>query len=293
MDDLHIPVLLREVIEYLAPAAGRIYVDANLGLGGHTQKILETSGPNGQVIGFDWDADALARAKKRLAPYEGRVRFVHRNFAEIRKSLQELGIERIDGLLLDLGLSSLQLDVSGRGFSFLKDEPLDMRMDVRRKDTAAGLINSLSEEELADLFYYYGEERQARRIAGFIVEARQRKKIETTARLAGIVAEAVPRRFHPRKIHVATRTFQALRIVVNDEIENLKTVLRDGAEFLKTGGRFCVITFHSLEDRLVKRAFAGNEILKPLTRKPVTAGEEELSRNPRSRSAKLRAAERV
>lgn len=205
----------------------------------------------------------------------------------------ELGIDRIDGLLLDLGLSSLQLDGSGRGFSFKGSEPLDMRMDERVKGTAADLLNSASQEDLADIFYYYGEERQARPIAARIVEARKKTPFTTTDQLVAVVEQAVPRRFHPQKIHVATKVFQALRIAVNRELENLDQVLADGAALLAPGARFCVISFHSLEDRMVKRAFRENPRLKVLTAKPVVPGNEECKANPRARSAKLRIAEAV
>lgn len=204
----------------------------------------------------------------------------------------ELGIGRIDGLLLDLGLSSLQLDGSGRGFSFKGSEPLDMRMDQRQATTAAELVNEASEEELADIFFYYGEERQARRIAERIVEERRKEKIVSTDQLVALVAQAIPKRFHPPKIHVATKVFQALRIAVNRELDSLEQILADGASLLAPGARFCVISFHSLEDRLVKQAFRENPLLEVVTAKPITPGREECLRNPRARSAKLRVAAR-
>jgi len=291
--DMHIPVLMAETLQWLAPTPGSILVDGTMGLGGHAGAILEANGPDGRLVGFEWDEEALARASRKLAPYGDRLIVVRRNFAELAAGLAELGITAIDGLLLDIGLSSLQLDGSGRGFSFKGDEPLDMRMDNRGEVTAADLINEASAEELADIFYGFGEERQSRRIAGRLVEERHKGRIGTTAELARIVAEAVPRRFHPRHIHVATKVFQALRIAVNRELDNLVRVLADGADLLKPGGRFVVITFHSLEDRLVKRAFRDHPDLKVLTRKPVVPDAVECSANPRSRSAKLRAAEKV
>ncbi|MBW2506727.1 MAG: 16S rRNA (cytosine(1402)-N(4))-methyltransferase RsmH, partial [Deltaproteobacteria bacterium] len=197
---------------------------------------------------------------------------------------------KVDGLLLDLGVSSLQFDSQERGFSFQKSGPLDMRMDIRTHLTAEIIINSFSQEDLADIFFYYGEERQARRIAAYIVEERAREKITTTSHLARIVAHAVPRRYQPRKIHVATKVFQALRIAVNSELDNLTTALDSISETLKPGGRICIITFHSLEDRMVKRKFKDLPGLTILTKKPVTPAEEEVKRNPRARSAKLRAA---
>ncbi len=290
MDTIHLPVMAEEVIKFLKPVDGGLYVDGNLGLGGHTERILESSHPSGQVIGFEWDVDALKMAQKRLAHFGGRVRYIRRNFAALKETLMELGISQIDGLLLDLGVSSLQLDSSGRGFSFRGNEALDMRMDDRAAQTAADIVNKASEQELADIFFYYGEERQARRIAARIVEQRRQKRIETTDQLVGIIEHAIPRKFWPSKIHVATKVFQALRIAVNRELENLSEILTDGATFLRPGACFCVISFHSLEDRLVKQAFRENPALRVLTPKPIVATKEECQLNPRARSAKLRAA---
>ncbi len=290
--ELHRPVLLDEVVEWLAPVDGGVYVDGNLGLGGHAERILEKSAPDGVLVGFDWDAAAMARARQRLARFGDRVHFVRRNFATIKETLAELGFGGVNGLLLDLGLSSLQLDVSGRGFSFKGDERLDMRMDEREGRTAADLLNSAGQDELADIFYYYGEERQARPIAARIVASRQQEgPFTSTAQLVRAVEAAVPRRFHPKKIHVATKVFQALRIAVNRELENLERVLRDGVEVLSPGARFCVITFHSLEDRMVKQAFNSHAALRVLTKKPIVAGPAEVAVNSRARSAKLRVAE--
>jgi len=287
---LHTPVLLEETLKLLAPVDGGIYVDGTLGLGGHAREILEQCGPTGQVIGFDRDGDAIARAQRNLAPYGKRVTFIRRNFAEIKKGLSEIDIAHVDGLLLDIGLSSLQLDASGRGFSFKGNEPLDMRMDDRGQVTAADLLNQRGADELADIFYYYGEERHARRIAAQIVSEREKVGFETTDQLAAVVAQAIPKRFHPKKIHVATKVFQALRIAVNRELESLARILDETVDILKPGGRVCVISFHSLEDRLVKWKFRENPALKVLTKKPVVPSEAERRRNPRARSAKLRAA---
>ncbi|MBU4177361.1 MAG: 16S rRNA (cytosine(1402)-N(4))-methyltransferase RsmH [Desulfurivibrionaceae bacterium] len=292
MQPSHLPVMLEEVVTCLAPVDGGVYVDGNLGLGGHTERILEVCGPTGRVVGFDWDAAALTLAQERLARFSGRVRFVHENFSSIKETLMEFGIGTIDGLLLDLGLSSLQLDASGRGFSFKGSEPLDMRMDQRQATTAAELVNEASEEELADIFFYYGEERQARRIAEEIVGARRKEKIVSTDQLVALVDQAIPKRFHPKKIHVATKVFQALRIAVNRELDSLERILADGATLLAPGARFCVISFHSLEDRLVKQAFRENPLLEVVTPKPLTPGRAECLRNPRARSAKLRVAAR-
>lgn len=297
MNSLHQPVLLTEVLSWLAPVSGGIYVDGNLGLGGHAAAILEASAPDGRLIGFDWDEEALTRARRHLDRFGDRAHLLQRNFVELEATLGELGISHIDGMLLDLGLSSLQLDGAGeegrgRGFSFRRPEPLDMRMDRRHGPTAADLLRELGEAELADIFFYYGEERQARRIAGRLVQQRRQTPIIDTVQLADLVAGAVPRRFHPRKIHVATRVFQALRIAVNRELENLEKILETAPSRLSAGARLAVITFHSLEDRLVKRAFRQDPGLAVLTPRPVTPSAAELQHNPRARSAKLRVAQR-
>jgi len=287
---IHTPVLLEEVIRFLAPVDGGVYIDGTLGLGGHTEKILQACGPSGRVIGFEWDANALALARKRLAPFGERFYALHRNYAEIMDGLRSIGIDKVDGLLLDLGVSSLQFDSGERGFSFQANGPLDMRMDSRLERSAADIINDCSEDELADIFYYYGEERQARRIAAHIVAERTANRITATSQLARIIAGAVPKKFQPRRIHVATKVFQALRIAVNQELDNLAVALDCVTKILKPGGRVCIIAFHSLEDRLVKWKFKDNPELHILTKKPVIAGAEEIRTNPRARSAKLRAA---
>lgn len=290
---MHQSVLLEEVVASLAPVSGGVYVDANLGLGGHAERILEASAPDGRLIGFEWDQKAMALAQRRLAPFAGRVEFMAQNFAGMPQGLQELGIPKVDGILCDLGLSSYQLDASQRGFSFKGSQPLDMRMDSRQLQTAADLLRTASEEELADIFYYFGEERQARRIAAFIVEGRKSTRLETTDQLVALVEQAVPKKFQPQKIHVATKVFQALRIAVNHELDNLIALLKAAPVLLKDDANFCVISFHSLEDRLVKRAFAETQNLKVITRRPVVASVEELTINPRARSAKLRVAKKV
>jgi 16S rRNA (cytosine1402-N4)-methyltransferase len=289
---LHTSVLLPECIHYLAPQAGKVYVDGTLGLGGHTEAILAASAPDGRVIAFEWDDSALQYALQRLERYKDRLTVVRRNFAELSEGLDEIGVQKIDGLLIDIGVSSLQLDMGERGFSFQRDEVLDMRMDNRGKTTAETILASCSEQELADIFYYYGEERQARPIAGAIIEYRKKEQIRTTKQLVHIVAHAVPKRFHPKRIHVATKVFQALRIVVNTELENLARILDDGVRYLKPGANFCVISFHSLEDRIVKRKFRNNELLEVVTGRPVQSSPEEIAVNPRSRSARLRVAQK-
>lgn len=292
---IHKPVLLTETIGFLAPRDGGIYVDGTLGLGGHAECILEKCGPGGRLIAFEWDDNAIRLARERLQAYGPRLLIIKNNFAEIKNSLAAINVAKVDGLILDLGLSSLQLDGengggSGRGFSFQRSEPLDMRMDSSRQLTASELINKAKEDELADILYHYGHERHARRIAARIVQERKKEPVDTSDRLARIVAAAVPRRFHPKKIHVATKVFQATRIAVNSELANLARILDDAPSILKAEGRFCVISFHSLEDRMVKRKFKEDPALEVLTRKPITPTKEECLLNPRARSAKLRAA---
>jgi len=287
---IHIPVLLEEAIRFLAPVDGGIYIDGTLGLGGHAERILQSCGPSGRVIGFEWDASALELASKRLAPFAERFKALHRNYSEIAAGLAEMDIHKVDGLLLDLGVSSLQFDSRERGFSFQTDGPLDMRMDKRMQLSAENIINEYSRDDLADIFYYYGEERQARRIAAHIVEERLKNRITTTSQLARIVATAVPKKYQPKKIHAATKVFQALRIAVNKELDNLSIFLDSITQVLKPGGRVCIISFHSLEDRLVKWKLKETPGLHILTKKPVIPGAAEVKMNPRARSAKLRAA---
>jgi len=290
---LHVPVLQAEVLDWLQPRSNGLYVDGTLGLGGHTQALLERTAPAGRVIGFEWDEEAAGQAAARLSRYAERFRIVLASYTSLLPELDKLGIGRIDGLLADLGVSSLQLDQAERGFSFRADSTLDMRMDRRNPVTAADLIARLSEEQLADILYYYGEERQARRIARFLVKAREEEPVATTGRLAAVVAAAVPGKYHPHRVHVATKTFQALRIAVNGELDNLVQLLALAPEVLAPGARFCVITFHSLEDRMVKQAFKQNSAYAVLTKRPIEPSEAEVARNPRARSAKLRVASRV
>jgi len=290
---IHRSVLLDECIAFLNLQSGKVYMDGTMGLGGHSEGILQASAPEGRVIAFDWDGAAIEKSRQRLAVFGDRLTIVRRNFSEIKEGLAECGIDRVDGILIDIGLSSLQLDIGGRGFSFQQDEPLDMRMDIRQKVTAASILANCKEQELADIFYYYGEEKQARRIASFVVEERKKRPFETSRQLVDIISKAVPKRFHPKRKHVATLVFQALRIAVNTELENLSKILDEAANHLIPGSRFCVISFHSLEDRMVKRKFRENDKFKVLTKKPVRASQEEVEANPRSRSARLRVAEKV
>ncbi len=291
--DLHIPVLFQEVMEWLRPFSPGCYVDGTLGLGGHTEMILEQSAPAGRVLGFDWDAQAIGYAAKRLANFGDRFQLVRASYADIVEQLHDHRQEQVDGILVDLGVSSLQLDCPERGFSFREDAPLDMRMDTEREVTAEQLVNRLSQEELADVFFHYGEERQARRVARFIVEARVQQPLKSTRQLAELIAQAIPRKYHPKKIHVATKIFQGLRIAVNRELDNLSRLLTDAPDVLKPGARLCIITFHSLEDRIVKQAFAKAPHYKVLTNKPVLPTADEVRKNARARSAKLRVAEKL
>ncbi|PIV20568.1 MAG: 16S rRNA (cytosine(1402)-N(4))-methyltransferase [Deltaproteobacteria bacterium CG03_land_8_20_14_0_80_45_14] len=289
----HIPVMVEEVMAFLKCETGRTYVDATLGGGGHASEILKRTAPDGALIGMEWDEDALAEAKNVLMPFGDRVKIFRENFIHLSDLMKA---ESVDGILLDLGLSSIQLEKEGRGFSFKGDGPLDMRMDQRMNHTAAHLINHLSLEELEYTLSLYGEERWAKRIAKAIGQEREREPIRTTQTLRKIIHHAIPRRFYSWRIDPATRTFQALRIRVNDELENLRKLLETGWKILKKGGRMCILSFHSLEDRMVKETFRTlekQEEMRVLTKKPVTPSEEERKKNPRSRSAKLRCAERI
>jgi 16S rRNA (cytosine1402-N4)-methyltransferase len=300
----HIPVLVEEVMALLRCEPGKTYVDATLGGGGHAIEILKRTAPDGIVIGVEWDEDAFAEAGKILMPFGGRVKIFRENFISLPDLLRKIEIESVDGILLDLGLSSLQIEKEERGFSLKREGPLDMRMDQRTVHTAADLVNHLSEKELADTLFEYGEERWAKQIAKTIARERGRVPIWTTQALRKIVHRAIPRRFHSRRIDPATKTFQAFRIKVNHELENLRGILETGWRLLRKGGRICVISFHSLEDRMVKETFkrwekggadfpSSEGSMRVVTKKPVTPSEEERRRNPRSRSAKLRCAERV
>jgi len=291
--EAHIPVLPDAVLKHLGLRPGGVYVDATLGLGGHAEAILQVAPPVGRLIGFEWDADAAARAAQRLAGFGERFELVRASYADLVPELDQLGVREIDGLVADLGVSSLQLDQADRGFSFRGDNPLDMRMDRSRPMTAAMLVADLTEEALADIFFYYGEERQARRIARFLVQAREKEPVATTGQLAEVVAAAVPRKYHPPKVHVATKVFQALRIAVNQEMENVSRLLAEAPTVMLPGARICIITFHSLEDRIVKQAFAGNPAYTVVNRRPIGPTAEEIGRNPRARSAKLRVAVRT
>jgi 16S rRNA (cytosine1402-N4)-methyltransferase len=319
----HEPVLLKEVVEWLRAHEGGTFVDCTVGLGGHAKAMLDAS-PGTRIVGIDRDKDALALARERLAIFEHRVQLIHSDFDDVRSLLDRAGITEARGVLADLGVSSLQLNRSERGFSFVSDAPLDMRMDQTSGETAAELMNQLSESELADLIFEYGEERKARRIARAIARARERDAIVTTKQLADIVVRALNIRGRWR-IHPATRTFQALRIAVNDELKALERFIPAAISALARGGRLAIISFHSLEDRIVKRSFlresgrcqcetrsmqsdrgrkelvdeivcercGASTRIRILTRKPVRPTPEEIERNPRSRSSLLRVCERL
>ena len=306
----HIPVMVPEVLRALEVKPGGAYIDANLGEGGHTEAILQASGPDGKVLGIDADAEAIVSATQRLSEWASRLTTANANFRDIRSVAAERGLDAgsVDGILFDLGLSSLQLDIEERGFSFRRPDPLDMRFDVRQTLTADDIVNRYGRDELADLIYRYGEERASRRIAARIVAARP---IQTATELASVIAAAMPRRGGGRRLHPATRTFQALRIAVNDELGALEAGLEQAMALLTPGGRLAVIAYHSLEDRIVKNLFrlAASDCICPperpicdcghvatvrlVSRRVVKPSQAEVEANPRSRSARLRAVERL
>lgn len=306
----HISVLLNECIENLNINPSGIYVDGTLGLGGHSKEILKRL-TTGRLIGIDRDQSAIERTSERLSEYADKMTLVHGNFKDVAKILDELGIDAVDGMLFDLGVSSPQLDEAERGFSYMKDAPLDMRMDSSSSLTAFDLVNGFDEQELKRIIRDYGEERYAAKIARKICEYREHREIKTTIELSNVIRSAMPAAALREKQHPAKRTFQAIRIAVNDELAAVDEMMRTAPDKLKPGGRLCVISFHSLEDRIVKTGIAAREngctcpreapvcvcgfvrTLKSVQRKPILPGEDELTSNPRSRSAKLRVAERV
>lgn len=311
MKIMHLPVLTGEVLEMLQIKKHGTYLDGTLGDGGHAEQILSRMGPHGLLIAFEQDKDSVSFAEKRLQPFKSRMKIFHDNFKNAKNVLHKEKIGLLDGILLDLGVSSRQLGNSERGFSFASDAFLDMRMDQRNKTTAFDLLNNSSENELTTIFKEFGEERWAKRIARAIVRKRETTPIRTTGELSALILSVVPAKSRKYKIHPATRVFQALRIAVNNELEALSTILDDGIECLKPSGRFCVISFHSLEDRLVKTRFRQLEkgcicpldipqcvcgkkgVLKVITKKPVVPTDDEVKKNPRARSAKLRVAEKI
>ncbi|HAH85938.1 MAG TPA: 16S rRNA (cytosine(1402)-N(4))-methyltransferase [Armatimonadetes bacterium] len=308
MTEYHAPVMLKEVLEVLQPEAGATYIDCTVGGGGHSIEIAKRIVPGGLLIGIDRDDDALKAASLRLEEFKNSVILEKGNFENLGEIAERLGVTKARGILLDLGVSSHQLDVPERGFSFRQDALLDMRMDAGEALTAAELVNTLSERELSDLIWKYGEDRWARRIAKFIVK---RRPVRTTGELAETIKAAVPVGARAENIHTATRTFQALRIVVNRELESLQNGLESAIRLLESGGRICVLSYHSLEDRIVKETFlrfsgrckcppglpictcGAREIIHILTRRPISPTDAEVKANPRARSAKLRAAQKL
>ncbi len=287
---VHNPVMVEEVVRLFAEISPSLMVDGTVGLGGHAEALL-TSLSLSLLVGIDGDETALGIAERRLEPFDQRVKLVQGSYCEVDEILERLGYEKVDGILLDLGLSSLQVDDPARGFSFISEGPLDMRMDRSRGLTAWDVVNSYPQRELERVIREYGEERWARRITMRIVEERRVHSIDTTTELANLVSRAIPRRFHPRRIHPATRTFQAIRMEVNGELQCLDKFLKLFPGVVANGGRVVVISFHSLEDRMVKRAFreledSGGGIR--VTKRPLVPSEEEVQKNPRARSAKLR-----
>lgn len=311
IESQHIPVLLRPAIEFLNCRPGGIYVDATVGAGGYARSILDETAPDGRVLGLDWDSEAIERVRERLGGYGQRLILEKADFADIRTVLLKHGITQVDGIVADLGVSSYQIGEPRRGFSFMHEGPLDMRMNRDLQITAADLVNTLPEKELADLIFRYGEDRLSRRIARAIVAARAKGRIETTAQLSELIRKAVPGTRDSLRIHPATRTFQALRIAVNREIDSLRRFLPEALSALEIGGRLCIVAFHSIEDRAVKETFRdwarscrcpreraaceceGGPLVRPLTKKVLRPSPDEVERNPRARSARLRAVEKL
>lgn len=296
MEFAHTTVLLQESIANLNCRPDKIYVDCTLGGGGHSEAILKAAGPSARLIAIDQDKDALEATSRRLEPFKEQITFVHSNFSRLDEVLKDLKIDKVAGLMFDLGVSSYQLDNPERGFSYMQDAPLDMRMNAEADLTAGDLLQQLSEQELAKIIWEYGEERWSKRIAGFIVEARKKKRLETTGDLVEVIKAAIPAGARRNGPHPAKRTFQALRIAVNNELGIIRDSLLKGINCLEPGGRICVISFHSLEDRLVKhtlREQKQEKTVQVLTKKPILPSDEEVDSNPRARSAKLRAAEKM
>lgn len=293
---VHFPVMAAEVLQWLHPRSGGIYVDCTVGHCGHALAILSSCQPDGILLGIDRDLQAINSCRKRLHAFGDRAWLVKAHFMELKTTLMQRGIQRVDGVLFDLGVSSPQLDDPSRGFSFRSEGPLDMRMDQGSDRTAADIVNGLDEGSLADMIYRLGEERYSRRIARAIIGTRRHRAFTTTSQLTSVIESAVPAHYRRGRIHCATRTFQALRIAVNQELDHLEASLKDAANVLAPGARLCVISFHSLEDRIVKHTFkalsAQRGDLDILTKRPQTPSEHELDQNPRSRSAKLRVLQR-
>ena len=310
-ENLHSPVMAKEVAEYLDLPEGAAVVDATVGLGGHSGRLLREYPSISRIIGMDVDENALEVAGRRLSGYAKKIELVNRNFIHVGNAVRAVGLERVDGIVADLGISSFQLEHSGKGFSFRKNEPLDMRMDGSLQFSAYDLVNGMKGGELEHIFRSYGEERFAGRIAASIIRSRTEKPIQTSRELASLISSSIPKKFHPKKTHPATKVFQALRISINNELDNLVTFIEEAVSVLGPGARLAIISFHSLEDRIVKNAFrrldspcecppdfpvcACGKVrrLKLVTGSVVTPGKEEVGENPRARSSKMRVAEGV
>jgi 16S rRNA (cytosine1402-N4)-methyltransferase len=298
IEKLHVPVMLQEVLDFLKPQPGQVIVDATLGTGGHALEILRRIIPGGRLVGIDRDENSLAICKERLAEFKDSVDFVHANFADLDQVLEKLGIKEIDGIIFDLGISSYQLADAARGFSFQEEGPLDMRLDKSSYISAYDLVNNLNENEISQLLWNFGQERWHNRIAHLLVQERRNEPISTTKQLANLVMRAIPQRYRRSyyRIHPATRTFQAVRIAVNRELEILESTVKKAVDILRKPARICVISFHSLEDRAIKhtfRALKAEGLINIVTAKPLTPGPRELEANPSSRSSKFRVAERA
>lgn len=307
----HVPVLLNETVDNLVWKKDGIYVDGTLGGGGHSKEVLKRIGSEGRLIGIDRDSDAIEAAQNKLSQYKEKLMLAHSNFSDVKNVISKFGLEKVDGMMMDLGVSSPQLDNPERGFSYMNDAPLDMRMDKDSQLTAEYIVNNYTEEEIKSIIKDYGEERWASRIAGFIVNARERKHIKSTFELVEIIKEAIPAGARREGPHPAKRTFQALRIAVNRELDEIEHSIPEIIDILNPGGRLCIITFHSLEDRIVKDSFkklanpctcpadfpvcvcGKKPQVKIITRKPIIPDKDEIDNNPRSRSAKLRVAEKL
>lgn len=293
---MHIPVLEKEVIYYLDPKPNENFIDCTIGEGGHAAQILEKTAPEGKLLGIDWDEEQIKNCRLNLWHLKNRLILVCDSYSNLKRIVQETKFENISGILLDLGMSSWHIEISGRGFSFRKNEPLDMRYSEKTKLTAQEILNSWAKENLEKILQMYGEEKFAKKIVREIVEERKNRKIENTFQLVEIIRRATPKWYHRQKIHFATKTFQALRIAVNNELKNLKKVLPQALDVLESEGRIVIISFHSLEDRIVKKFLKVKERegkLKILTKKPISPSFEEIKNNPRSKSAKLRAAKKL
>lgn len=297
-ENLHVPVMLPEVLNFLKLLPGQVIVDATLGTGGHALEILKRIMPGGRLVGIDRDENSLAVCRQRLSQFKDSIEFVHANFAELDKVTEQLGIKKIDGIVFDLGISSYQLGDVQRGFSFQEEGPLDMRLDKNSYISAYDLVNNLNENEISQLLWNFGQERWHNRIAHLLVQERRNEPISTTKQLANLVMRAIPQRYRRSyyRIHPATRTFQAVRIAVNRELEILESTVKKAVDILKKQARICVISFHSLEDRAIKhtfRALKADGLINIITPKPLTPSPGEIEANPSSRSSKFRVAERI